>query len=48
MPFKGELAFAQTTPENHTDTRVQTACTLASAPVPGAPRAPPCNPTTAT
>jgi hypothetical protein len=48
MPPKAELAFAQMTPENHADTRVRTACTLATAPVPGGPRAPPRSPTTAT
>jgi hypothetical protein len=39
MPPKAELAFAQMAPENHTDTRVRTACTLATACVPGGPRA---------
>ena len=48
MPPKAELAFAQMAPENHMDTRVQTACTLTTAPVPGGPRAPPRSPTTAT
>ena len=48
MPPKAELAFAQMAPENHTDTRVRTACTLATAPVPGGPQAPPRSPTTAT
>ena len=48
MPPKAELAFAQMTPENHADTRVRTACTLATAPVPGGLRAPPRGPTTAT
>ena len=48
MPPKAELAFAQMAPENHMDTRVRTACTLATAPVPGGPQAPPRSPTTAT
>ena len=46
MPPKAELA--QMAPENHTDTRVRTACTLATVPVPGGPRALPRSPTTAT
>ena len=48
MPPKAELAFAQMAPENHTDTRVRTACTLATACAPGGPRASPRSPTTAT
>ena len=48
MPPKAELAFAQMAPENHTDTRVRTACTLTTACAPGGPRASPRSPTTAT